>query len=58
MLDSPDAEEDIPIGEHPDIDVVDEDGVEVTELLVAEKRVWHPHLVWVGQGEVLQLPWE
>ena len=52
---SPYAEENISIWENPDIDVVDKDGVEVTELLVAKEGVRHPHLVRIRQGQILQL---
>ena len=44
-----DAVEDITVWEDSDIDIVDEDVVEVTSLLVAEERVRHPHLLRVSQ---------
>ena len=51
----PYAEEHVSVGEDPDVDVVDEDGVEVAGLLVAEKRVRHPNLLRVRQGQVTEL---
>jgi hypothetical protein len=48
----PDAVQHVSVGEDADVDVVDEDGVEVSGLLVAEERVGHPHLAGVGQRQV------
>ena len=45
----PDTVEHVAVGEDPDVDVVDEDVVEVTSLLVAEEGVRHPHLLRVSQ---------
>ena len=44
-----DAVENVAIGEDSDVDVIDEDVVEVTRLLVAEEGVRHPDLLWVGE---------
>ncbi len=48
----PDAIEDVAVGKHPDVDVVDEDGVELAGLLVPEKRVRHPNFARISQGQV------
>ena len=52
----PDAVEDVAVREDPDVDVVDEDVVKVSSLLVPEERVRHPDLLWVSQGEILNPP--
>ena len=48
----PDAVEDVAIWEDPDVNIVDEDVVKVTRLLVSEESIWHPHLFWVSQGKI------
>ena len=50
---SPDAVEDVPVGEDPDVEVGEDDVVEGALLLVPEERVGHPQLPGVPQGEVL-----
>ncbi len=46
----PDAVEHVAIGEDPDVDVVDEDGVELTGFLVPEEGVRHPNFARISQG--------
>ena len=50
---SPDAVEDVPVGEDPDVEVGEDDVVEGALLLVPEEGVGHPQLPGVPQGEVL-----
>ena len=49
---APDAVEDVTIGEDSDVDVVDQDGVELSGFFVPEKRVRHPDLAGIRQGQV------
>lgn len=58
LLYRPDAVENISVREDPDIDIVDEDGVEVSGLLIAEESIGHPDLVRIGQGQILQATWK
>ena len=51
----PDAVQNIPIGEHSDVEVGLDDVVELGVLLISEERVRHPDLVPLGEGEVLDL---
>ena len=48
----PDAVEDIAVGEDPDVDVVDQDRVKLTGFLIPEKRVRHPDLARIREGQV------
>ena len=50
---SPDAVEDVSVGEYPDVEVGEDDVVEGALLLVPEERVGHPQLPRVAQREVL-----
>ena len=54
----PDAVEDVPVREDPDVEVGGEDVVELPDLLVPEEGVRHPHLARVSQGQVADLVWE
>ena len=47
-----DAVQDVAVGKDSDVDIVDEDVVEVSSLLVPEERVRHPHLTSVSQSQV------
>ena len=49
----PDTVEHVTVREDPDVDIVDEDVVEVSSLLVPKESVRHPDLLGVGEGEVL-----
>ncbi len=51
----PDAVQNVPIREDPDVQVWLYDVVELPVLLVAEEGVRHPDLAGVGQGQVLNL---
>ncbi len=50
----PDAVQDISVWKYPDVNVVDQDRVEVSNFLVAEKRVRHPDFARISQGKILQ----
>ena len=43
-----DAVEDVTVGEDSDVDIVDEDVVEVSGLLIPEERVRHPNFLGVS----------
>ena len=48
-----DAVQDVAVGKDSDVDIVDEDVVEVSSLLVPEESVRHPDLLGVCESEIL-----
>ena len=52
----PDTIENIAIGEHSDIQIWRENGVEPPDLLVPEEGVGHPDLAGVRHCEIFDLP--
>lgn len=53
----PNTEENISIWKHSDVYIIDQDGMEMTGLFIAEKGVRHPNLFGIGQGQITEPPW-
>ena len=49
---SPDAVEDVSVGEDPDVQVRREDVVELADLLISKKGVRHPHFACISQSQI------
>ena len=56
LLILPYAVKDVAVGIDPDVKVGLNDFVKLAVFLVAEKRVWHPNLLGVGQRQVFEFP--
>ena len=51
----PDTEQDGSVSKNSDIEVGNENIVHAAASLITEESIWHPHLPWLGYGQVLDL---